>query len=171
MQFFSKYLPIEGEIKEGDWFRRKDGELVGKWNLIPDYDLTNYTKVVMFFCSKNIIKGEILRVFKPDMSYWIDCELLEIVTDGETEAFKLNSPKFGEFASLSKNCFKIIGEVSPAAIWIKENDTFKEDEIRIKLINQGYKIQPEQLKYVPENEQHKWTPLVEIKNPSCGCFH
>lgn len=112
-KYFTKYIPVEGEIKEGDMIRHPttgnvsthfDGDGVHWIN-----NHTDWKKVKLLLCSRDITLD--------------DCVI------------------------------KVIGEISPDAIWVKEGDEFEEDEVNI--------IQ------LPISKLNH----VEIKCPTCGRFH
>lgn len=66
--------------------------------------------------------------------------------------------------------WKMVAQTSLEALWLENEMQFDEQDVRFKLINQGYKIDPAQLKYVPEAERSKWSLLAEFVCPSCKNF-
>jgi hypothetical protein len=117
--YFAKYLPVEGEIKEGDLITG------GNCIFVVPYDSSQYKirssdkKVKLFLCSRDIQVGDKVT--------------------GENGTVGKVSQTFGEDKVVSFNCdwegdkpnnaFKVIGEISPNAKWVKEGDEFDEDQI------------------------------------------
>jgi len=124
MKYFTKYLSIDGKIQKDDFLLQND---VGITQCLSDTEgerltKTGYKKVKLFLCSRDInYKDKFFFKDNPteminkggldsDDRYW--------VSDGETLYSK------GE-------CFKVIGEISPEAIWVKEGDEFEQNQIKI----------------------------------------
>lgn len=108
--YFTKYLPVEEETEEGDYYishLHTTPEKMGGINLwsFP------IQKVKLFLCSRDIQIGDKVR--------------------------KQDSEEF-EWTMMMDSCipsdkvFKVLGEVSPQAIWVKEGDEFSEEEIGIQ---------------------------------------
>lgn len=53
----------------------------------------------------------------------------EIYQDKDSEGTIHTMIKGGNEAVDSKNCFKVVGEISPEATWVREGDEFDEDEV------------------------------------------
>lgn len=142
LNFFAKYLPVEGEIKKGDYYI--DNSL-GKNTIhlcrsTPSEDLNSTDlickKVKLFLCSRDIKAGD--KVIYNNKEYEVTSDSLITVKN-------------------NKNTYKVIGEISPEATWVKEDDEFDKGEI---------KVEPEI--YLNEKlVKNKW---VRIKGP-CGHFH
>jgi hypothetical protein len=128
-KYFTKYLPVEGEIKEPCFVQddnifsdNKIVELVKVDTSIKDHhfalDIRNGTyshegmkklkKVKLFLCSRDIQVGD--------------------------EYYKYGKDKtlFGVYSEPTPDCFKVIGEISPdALIYVKEGDIFIENYIEL----------------------------------------
>lgn len=147
-KYFAKYLPVEGEIKEGDIFIHPDGT---KERASRDLDGRGLSKVKLFLCTKNIQVGD--RYKSPryaESNEYIDIERYA------------SEPMEGSF--------KIVGEISPEAIWIKDGDEFDEDQVK------GY------FEKLPYDENHKdmidkailqfkKSLVFKIKCSQCNTFH
>lgn len=120
--YFAKFLPVEGEIKPGDWFH-VSGPHEGFYqntSAITVVELDGYImeKVKLFLCSNE------LRLGKAYDAGW--CEVVKIfdsVANVEYPDCKLSRPK--------EALLSVIGEISPKATWVKEGDEFEESEINI----------------------------------------
>ena len=166
MSYFAKFLPVEGEIKDGDWTIDKnilsspDRQLVQI--LKVDYPETNYKsgktetgtyssagldklqKVKLFLCTNDIQVGDKIR----SSSYirvekWPSGKPLHINGNSHDLSKKLEVKEFntGEYGHdimtvegvlvFKGSAFKVIGEISKDAIWIKEGDVFEEEEVEV----------------------------------------
>lgn len=106
-KYFAKYLPVEGEIGDGDpiTYIGFDGISIrhnkrGREALVKNG--IHLQKMKLFLCSRDTYYGE------PPIGNYIDSKIVGI---GTVEATK------------------IIGEISPEATWVKEGDEFDEDEL------------------------------------------
>lgn len=144
--YFAKYLPVEGRVKQGDKFLINDDHPQGRlrtayrittgnrlWNgqdwdtLIGEHYFIDPTpkegsgfvteleckKASLFLCSRDIRAGDEL--------YYPDGKGPEIADD--TEKHKAWVKQYG--------LFKVIGEISPNAKWVKEGDEFDYNEVKI----------------------------------------
>lgn len=124
-QFFTKYLPVSGEIKNGEIYLNRFGQVRYKKYRIPGNEKKD-REVKLFLCSRDIKVGD------------------KVFYDGTDEMFKNTYPenvvakvKNEEHKNYLKDKFyvKLIGEVSPEAIWVKEGDEFCMDDIRLMYSN------------------------------------
>jgi hypothetical protein len=176
--YFAKYLPEEGEIKEGDCVQvkshnsdnipllgagavftvlRKDNSTGreyledGKGTLCP---AENAQKVKLFLCSRDIQVGD-SACAKGTFHNIAGFEWKE------HHAKEYNNNADGYY-------YKVIGEISPEAVWVKEGDEFDEDDLVFKRVDRenggGWK-------YVEVEDTAGFPTIVEIKNPSCKHFH
>lgn len=116
-QYFAKYLPVEGEIKEGDYYSSATGiyKHTGGKNYVI---LSTYKKVKLFLCSRDIKVGDKVFCFDVHLNNPLHpperyIDPWRIRTEGDT----------------CNACIKVIGEISPNAIWVKEGDEFEERDI------------------------------------------
>jgi hypothetical protein len=119
-QYFAKYLPVEGEIKEGDIVIGMDGK-----------------KVKLFLCSRNIQVGD--KVLDIRTNTW-----KEVNNSCGVELYKQKPNDIQ---------FKVIGEISPNAKWVKEGDEFEENDWDYS-----------------EEEDDKGEKVIKIGCPCCGDF-
>ena len=83
------------------------------------------------------------------------------------------------------NFYKVIGEVSPQAIWVKEGMEFEEDECEIRVVVTEFEFVPQfcedEYQYynpkldekfvVPKNERLVREHPIEFKCPTCNTYH
>lgn len=186
--YFAKYLPVKGEIKEGDWVIHPDGKVRKCIEIIKgDKDFNDFItmtdntgcyrdkskKVKLFLCSRNIQVGDKVKSFNyPEQE---EREVVNLRTskklvgaENHSEIYHLvdiQYPNEINTAAVS-NFFKVIGEISPEATWVKEGDRFDKTEI----------------KWTPWGKEFDWEVLnsngelpypnatISIKGP-CGHFH
>jgi hypothetical protein len=117
-KYFAKYIPVEGEIKHGDRYLsalHPDGAEPGVYSKNHDYGPFNPSrgngcnKVQLFLCSRDIQVGD---------KYICD-------------AFSDSEQVHREGYPLHTDAYKVIGEISPEATWVKEEDEFDEAQIEI----------------------------------------
>lgn len=109
-QYFAKYLPVGGEIKEGDIvkdFSRPTYPV--PYNPIH-HKLEGKTKLKLFLCSRDIQVGD-------------ECFFTEDVTASSVVAASEVTLDF-----LRRKAFKILGEISLEAKWVKDGDEFNREE-------------------------------------------
>jgi hypothetical protein len=108
--FFTKYLPIEGEIaKYGEKVIDESGDVsVYKYSELNTTH-GNLKKTKLFLCSRDIEVGD--KVLDEEFCEWI-------VQDSDLKALYLLT--------------KVIGEISPEATWVKEGDEFDEEQIQFR---------------------------------------
>jgi|SRR5581483_5516319 len=151
--YFAKYLPVEGEIKEGDLVANTASSgLEHRW--IARWDIKNYApttkKVKLFLCSRDIKVGD---------------KVLLGSHQSPDEAKPLHPDDFERGKHLG--CYKVLGEISPEATWVKEGDEFEGSEVQQCYF---YKTRYGYSKEHPWTENHERVTLFEIKGP-CGHFH
>ncbi len=118
-KYFTKYLPVEGEIKEGDtvaWDCNNNllVGITGTQNSIKTLKDDGYQSAKLFLCSRDIEIGDRLYPLEgaEDQHEGAEMTCLQDVV-----VFKKNK------------AFKVIGEISREATWVKEGDEFDKDEI------------------------------------------
>lgn len=109
MKFFAKYLPVEGEINIGDYVQYEGFTHYVSKAVLESYP-TEVEKVKLFLCSRDIQVGDEIYTDDP---FWPQFTKLQY----EQENKDMDEPRTTE-------CFKVIGEISPNAIWVKEGDEF-----------------------------------------------
>ena len=140
--YFAKHLPVEGEIEEGDFYvtapdykniRKCEDKSWGTFEMCK--------KVKLFLCSRDIQVGDIL-------SCVVKGELItapEPITESQLQYINKDS------------WYKIIGEISLEATWVKEEDEF--DQTEVLRIAKGIGN--------PVNSEFH---VYQIKGP-CGHYH
>ncbi len=185
-KYFAKYLPVEGEIKEGVkvlfqgikiYTVNGQEDFSGHWFLGDEYvnemlepEFNGYnerqiTPVKLFLCSKDIQVG--------DKVYWSDPEGLtsqfNTVIESTEDIIFMSEPESSEIEAMPQEVIKIIGEISPQAIWVKEGDEFDESNL-LWLINDDFEDEIDRADFnsvVEPAEQDR----VMIKCPTCKTFH
>jgi hypothetical protein len=157
--YFAKYLPVEGEIKEGDLYLA-DGNLVCKAKIPKKYNnphvpyFDSYKKVKLFLCSRDIQVGD--KFFHNDFP---------------NKEFEVESSLHFTKLIKTSGSYKVIGEISPEATWVVEGDEFDEEHIKRNHIcydtwgNTGYCFHCQRSKGC-DSEDYNYL----IKGP-CGHFH
>lgn len=154
-QYFAKYLPVEGEPDKEDMIFIEKGMLFH--SNVPFYQHQSspdiYQKVKLFLCSRDIVRND--NVYCSVEDYINRSPLL--VQEHAIKALK------------HKEVFKVIGEISPEATWVKEGDEFDENYILGYIAEDGSSypldIIGEQLVVSSESIDY-----YQIKGP-CGHFH
>jgi len=133
--YFAKYLPYEGNIKEGEDY----------WCSVYGYRKGNHA-------SRNVPKGE--ERFKPVKLFLCsrDIQVGDKVYATADDFYRT----YDGYSDLCTDEIKIIGEISPQAIWVKEGDEFEEDEIKRNIIAKEFGI-----------EEYP----IKIKCSQCNNFH
>lgn len=172
--YFTKYLPVEGEIKEGD------RALLGKTTITNIIDkqylaeikknkkMADFKKVKLFLCSRDIQVGDTVRCLH-NKTTGVVTKIVNQANKKKGEVILDNIIHYGErWFTVKSQLYKVIGEISPNAIWVKEADEFSEDEwIRCTIWKDGT--------FVEHNgKDATLSPLetygAKIKGP-CGHFH
>lgn len=179
--YFAKYLPAKGEIKDGQLGISVNGALYTHHEHLGK----EYGKPVkLFLCSRDIQVGD--KVLCP-MPYQND-RLEEFIIVERPAGYNLDmlvgifsdGRQMTEPAYLNQSTFKVIGEISPEATWVKEGDEFDEEEIGI-LYNFVGEDSDDELFTIDSfwKEAKRWyhgkvpkyiNPPIAIKGP-CGHFH
>lgn len=143
--YFAKYLPVEGEIKQGDKLDSVNGELPGSLHLR------------LFLCSRDIQVGN-RNIFH------IPSSTFNVIIANESVLPEKEDP----------NWIKIIGEISPNAKWVKEGDEFDETQLELSLFDGQFWLKGYDLVNKTNNQWYN-PPLyckayVQIKCPCCETF-
>lgn len=145
--YFAKYLPVEGEIQEGDSFITPSGAICNEYKLAIK---GIHKKFKFFLCSRDIRVGDKVKFqLVPNKTPWVDGEV--IWQEADTTEIKLDT-ETTVITTPDHFCFKVMGEISPKATWVKEGDEFDEYKEDITLFKGGSK------------------KLIQVKG-SCGHFH
>jgi len=130
-KYFAKYLPVKGEIKYGDyfvdnWAADKSIRICAKVGEIKGFNTTVITDVRNLYSLPE--KCQKVKLFLCSRDIQVD----DIVQDGDNQLCKVaneadlkNAEEYG--------FFKVVGEVSAEAKWVKEEDEFDEGQIHERL--------------------------------------
>lgn len=165
LTYFAKYLPVKGNIKDGDKVEA-DGVIwtySSKNQLSPLYN-QDYRKVKLFLCSTDIKVGDKVKCISHDGSIIDYFVIRDAGTQQKSEQLwqvvtQCAFPESGYYINKAR-AFKVLGEVSSEATWVREEDEFDEEEIR-----HSGKIYLS--KYAEEDE---YIEYYLIKGP-CGHYH
>jgi len=180
-QYFAKYLPVEGEIKKGDYVKCNgaQGIVTDTWGSITvlekDGEEHNWRSDIpklhkLFLCSRDIQVGDTnLQHYDPLTNTKCADEPRSINNEEELLYLKDYIEKVERY-----DCFKVLGEISPEATWVKEGDTFNNDEIKqhIVPVKAGFEKYYD-TEHQEEMERDVYEAVVgyyKIKG-SCGNFH
>ena len=172
--FFAKYLPIEGEIKKDDNALNPSNKKVVRVNAacLKNLVTPEWKKVKLFLCSRDISIGDKVRrpsgfSERPDLEFTVN-------SIGERDGKKLYKEGDENYHTkgTEENTYKVIGEISPDAIWVTEGMEFDDDELLKTII---YKCrEPENnipLHVEPLEGCIVNNTFIKIKCPTCKQFH
>lgn len=145
MKYFAKYLPVEGESNHWQWFNNiqnkgwvdispSDMDAIIAHGLKPE---PQFRKVQLFLCSRDIQVGD--EYYNESFEF----------TKYPNKSIAGQSSEFVGY----NDSYKIIGPISPQAVWVKEDDEFEEGEVRSERFDC----------FLPN-------PIM-IKCPNCKTFH
>lgn len=166
MKYFTKYLPVEGEITDvGVAYKsKKFPHLEAKYSSAPwkksVMDFYEIEKVKLFLCSRDIQVGDKIKFHQTKDEY----KNGNYNIDGEVEGVEKNivHVRINDFTiPVPYNyCIKIIGEVSPDALsYVREGQEFTEDQVKFS-----------HLPYEIPKSERKGKEIYQIKGP-CGHMH
>ncbi len=134
-QYFVKLIQAEGDIKVGDYV--KEGLSPSFHRVMEHSDIafinsknSPFQKFKAFICSRDIQVGDKIYVYYDSKSHrWNNGFYFVTSVKDRIEAYKEGTPKDNISSIHKDNPIKIVGEISPDAIWVKEGDEFNEDEL------------------------------------------
>jgi hypothetical protein len=169
-KYFAKYLPVEGEPKEGDMVIYKEVGWTENYEealKAAVYGDPIPIKVKLFLCSRDIQVGDEVHIPYPSGEVRIKPTEASIIAIGNVAA--------------KNNGYKVVGEISPEATWVKEGDEFNEEEVkRVVCIANPFgetSWYDKPLDFIPElgvRNEHSYMYIathIEIKCPTCRKFH
>lgn len=181
-KYFTKYLPVEREIKEGDKVLHK-GEILTtssydswftKWDFVEksiapvDYETPKLLK--LFLCSRDIQVGDKVVTELPIPELNINEFDKGTVISLGTRGFNVKSENITTHWG-AYHTIKIIGEISTEAIWA-EGMKFDENEVNFQASDN---LPFEEFIDISEHEYYLHTnyPLkrIQLKCPTCEHFH
>lgn len=177
--YFAKHIPVEGEINIGDRFFERNGVL-HPFPLIGEEEHATheleFSKAAgdklakLFLCSRDIQVGD-KAFWHGHLKWYSEDALAELLSIDRTRLQTLGKNKLWEQEQTRDELIKVIGEISPEAIWVKEGDEFvaEGDGIEVFPIHTHDKV-TEEIIYVDEYGDKVDIPIYKVKGP-CGHFH
>lgn len=145
-QYFCKYIPVEGEEK------RKTGSTVSNEVGIclreEDGGYDYYQKVELSLCSRDVSLHE---------ECWLDNE--KVIPN------QLH-------VDLRDKCYKVIGSISPDAVWVTEGMEFDEDEVTVQQVGPFHDMDDVfNVDNKVWNHTKTYKYYIQIKCSTCKHFH
>lgn len=144
--YFAKYLPVDGKpINNTDIVIGERGTIMTYFAYKALGGSGSIKKAKLFLCSRDIQVGDNYQSPKRFGSK----EYIDAYCDGD----------------FFPRSFKVLGEISTEATWVKEGDDFDENQVR------GWNTIDANI--IHEEDFHcktEWINYVQIKGP-CGHFH
>lgn len=151
-QYFAKYLPVEGEIKVGDWVIHPGNPPSPITRSNISLVCSECRKAQLFLCSRDIQVGDIV---------WPKYLVFEDGSEGRPEG------NWMHLSAITSGSFKVIGVMSSFATYVKEGDEFDQHEIQ----RFGRSYQKDGNKTAEETPyKSQYYDYYLIKGP-CGHFH
>lgn len=152
--YFAKYLPVSGGIRKGDMFI-DPSEYDTVHEAAMDIPKNSSMKAKLFLCSRDIRVGD---------NFYHNGTLEDMEATTVNNGFVYNG-KAIRFPI--QECFQVIGEISPEAVWVTEGREFGEDELIA--IPGGASVRKPLKAWKAE-----WfgkNTIIEIKCSQCKTFH
>lgn len=170
--YFTKWIPIGGEIQDDNWAFKKDGTLIYVNKAAAKYLSEDWIKAQLSLCTRNIQPGDKCRT-TADINGSIGEREVKERVDGFLTVDTSDIQKGKTLTLLRREWFKVTGPISKGAKWVKEGDEFDEEEVAKAICKPG----KEQL-IISESlqEWEEWIPnngfikCIAIKCPLCGDF-
>ncbi len=158
MKALIKFLPVDGELDEGDAFMYKKGKLLMESADMADLmDVSDKQKMKPFVVTQDIKTGD--KIYCPDYlsgpSGFDNCE----VEGDSIHAYNLDRQISTE---KKEDCYKIIGDVSDQAIFVKDG---LEYEV------QGVKKFTGRTEPLGNTVSHEWVLTFEVQCQYCKHYH
>lgn len=171
MKYFAKLLPVSGEIKREDLWISQDG-LIHK----ADNDIPCQARVAMYLCSADVIVGDRVHSFLGHPENWMKTDY-EVAGCNLTENFIYIAEPGWTNPQLIRSSHrhwlfgKLIGLISPGAVWVKEGDEFEDEDISMRNGRFLYYCEPghviDSYSYKPSDDNK----YIRLRCPSCRTFH
>lgn len=187
MKYFTKYLPVEGEIKEGDTALNNHGNpftvtiAYSKEQVLALNNNPHFKKVKLFLCSRDIQLGDIVFNKYYSEYQWPAGKILNtnsevmdagMLSGGEPDHTTDYKYPEGEW-EYHHQTYKVIGEVSPNAIWVKEGMEFENEELIVHVDEYNRFTIPvwlAHLRFVGGKDKEK-PYTIQFKCFTCNTFH
>lgn len=198
-QYFAKYLPVEGEIKKGTRYRIGKSLGLGAYgegyigtaaiDFTPNAQRDQQANIVkLFLCSRDIQVGDEVYAEPQAIDNYSKGLRLQVndildhvyLDDLSKKVYKIpileyiSNPSHPQTVGMTRewvmgNLWKVIGEISPEATWIKEGDEFDENEIEAFYYDTRFGTQVGSVKRL--GNMNRFVEIkYRIKGP-CGRFH
>lgn len=175
-KYFAEYIPVEGEIKEHSMVFA-DGKLgtvvyASKYGIGYEVEFPDERNVFPF--TPEYIKPAKLCLCSRDIQIGdkvIGSHKIEGVYFGKSQSgdFIINWEDGNTVCGLhDPDAFKVIGKISPDAIWVTRGMEFDEDDVCIMATDKHFDISNPIEVVKKEDIGEIW---VEIKCPTCKTFH
>lgn len=180
-KYVVRFIPIDGEIEEGDWIYDKisygkclrsgsDGIEHSMFGGV--HNPADYKRVKLFLCSRDIKLDDWLTCAKTGQEMHVDVHILGSIKEG-----------------LLPDDYKVIGEISPEAGWVSNNESIKETDVQFVVKEDNWyeeKIIPTEELFILAKTKDSLTSdlqpgkewvfysakkYIKILNPHCKHFH
>jgi len=175
-KYFTKYLPVEGEIFQNNQFLFKDNlykagqidqDRVEDFNHDKTFPLSQCKKVKLFLCTSEIKLGDTWY------SDWFHPYPNGEVADTNTKVMDANMSVGGP--NDEHHPFKVVGEVSINAVWVTDRMEFEENEVEIHVNHRKF---PDMSFLLSDWEEYRTLKnktnrnlLTKLLCPTCKTFH
>lgn len=166
-KYFTKYLPVEGEVQEGGKFLHTKTGLIETAIHVHGPHTHPHKPVKLFLCSRDIQVGD--KYFNTDYNLYRTA--LKFAATSPDLVYFDESTVF----DYREDCIKVVGEVSPDAVWVTEGMEF--DETDLALMNQANLPTPITDGVNLHSNPHvkdllsSGTFKIGIRCPTCKTFH
>ncbi len=174
IRFFTKYLPVDGIITKGDYFLMGENKRVTLCEADKDaeyFTKEGYQKVKLFLCSDDIQVGD--NVFLEN-GYNYFSKAIDKINNSDRDIILETMPENRKSGTIDyREMVKVLGEVSPDAIWIKNDMEFdKTDVQRYVIANDSLPVLPlawgDELK---SRHPDQYRDAYKFKCGNCKTFH
>jgi hypothetical protein len=190
--YFAKWLPVEGEIKEGDYFLNDNKpsihqflsskEKLGTYKIIQGYE-GEAGKIYQYHIVQHL--GGINKKIR----LFLCSRGPEGLKAGDT-VFSMERPKetplstwiiddkqifLGQLSGTIYATGRLIGEISKEALWVKEGDEFTENEVQFHYNHRKFRdkdfIHDGPYSFDWDEDPEKYYLSIHIKCDKCNTFH
>jgi hypothetical protein len=174
-RFFSKLMPVEGKIQEGDHAMKEDGTLVYVNKAAAKHLTDNWKRIGMVICDREISVGERVHYNSRNNDFLFSGILAKIeehfvyFEEDRMVGYPVDYDSF-HMCYLKETAFKVIGQVSDESKWVKEWFEFDENDLNWMVYHND-----EDTFFYPISNKEKntndWRTTIAIKCPNCNIFH
>lgn len=185
-KYFAKWLPVEGVKFDKDILKERILAYNGKYGKVESLGLDTgmpllkfedgtdefdmpFKVVKLFLCTRDIQVGD---------TVWTGHKGMLVVQNGEIGPIEGN---WMHQSAITLYHFKVIGEISKSATWVKEGDEFDEEDIKRDILVKEWDSESEEYKYIhyyPKGTENFKAGVdkiveeysIEIKCPCCETF-